>query len=388
MQDTGKFSPVASDFGSTKVEAHWMYGFSAYLDPQREEVRFLFDAREEIAHAIDKVVAMRWVTDGSKKDVVELSDCRLELISDPTGKRLQYEAEPQTNFLEGWQLTCPKVHHHFQQGVLIYNKTKYASFDIEVLKTDNRGMLGACVGPLYTQRQVIKPFILYNSRLGIEHFDIYHVHIRDFSAGPMTLGIWDSDELKLHKPLDLLHHANVTWHSYEAPLLRYYHGQTTALNDCLVRNRYLFTFVVISDPDEVIRIIQGQSMDLGAMLTKQFPLTHGSLSIPRYSFPVPCCHHESRDATRDTEEAAQEFFDSCKLHTAKDHDLGKSVVRPQLVEAVTQHSALLFCSGVQERIEVAPEIAHMVHVKFSAAWNFPFDCEHAHMEFSEQLDFF
>ena len=388
MQE-GTFFPLPSSFGSTKVHANWMYGFSALWDPMREELRFLFDSLEEKAKAIDKVLVFPDTADKRVEDAVELKDCRLELISDPVGRQAQHDAEFRiegdvVDFLEGWQLTCPGVGQEYQRGYLVYNSNKYTSFQIETIETERVGKIAACVGPLYTQRRVIKPFVLYSSKLGIEQFDIYHTLVSNFTvANPYMVGIWPSSELSEHQPLDFLSHPRVRWHSYEAPLLRYYHGQTTALNDCIVRNRHLFEYVVISDPDEIIRIAKGPSLDLAALLDKHFPPTHSSLAIPRFIFPTQCCQLPLGAETQDTEESSVEFFDSCKIHIMKDHQFGKNVVRPDLVEAVSQHITLLHRKDVQDRVFMDPDIAHMVHVKSDVGWGIPMECELGHEDFTQ-----
>ena len=369
-----------------------MYGFSALWDPFREEIRFLFDALEDKARAIDKVLVYPHSSNNCTEEATELHNCRLEIISDPVGRDNQHEAEFRiegdvVDFLEGWQLTCPGVRQHFQQGFLVYSSTKYSSFRIESIETERVGKIAACVGPLYTQRRVIKPFVLYSAQLGIERFDIYHTLVGDFTvANPWMVGIWPSAELSQHEPLDLFSHPRVRWHSYEAPLLRYYHGQTTALNDCIVRNRYLFEFIVISDPDEIIRIAQGPSNDMAAMLDRHLPPTHSSMAIPRYMFPTQCCQGHLGDQALDNEAASVQFFDSCRLHTMKDHDFGKNIVRPDLVEAVSQHITLLHREGVQERIILEPDVAHFVHVKFDVGWGLPMECKLGHEDFSHDVE--
>ena len=365
-----------------------MYGFSAFWDPLREELRFFFDSLEDKARAMDRVLVMHLSSDKRMEDAVELKDCKLEMISDPVGRYDQHDPGKRTkedvaDFLEGWQLTCPGVSQEYRQAYLVYSGNKYTSFHIETIETERVGKIAACVGPLYTQRRVIKPFVLYSSRLGIEQFDIYHTLVSNFTvANPLMMGIWPSLELSQHEPLDLFSHPKVRWHSYEAPIHRYYHGQTTALNDCIVRNRYRFEFVVISDPDEIIRIVQVPSLDLAAVLDRHLPSTHGNLLIPRYLFPSQCCQGQLGDETQDTEETSAEFFESCKLHTSKDHDRGKSVVRPDLVEIVSQHIPILYHTDVQDPIVLDPSVAHMVHIRSNSAWFVPTDCELGHEDFT------
>ena len=366
----------------------WIYGFSALWDPLREEVRFLFDSLDKNARAIDKVLLLRHATDKSMEGATELHGCRLDVISDPVGRQMQHEAEfriegDPVEFLEGWQLTCPGVRHDFKQGFLVYDGDKFASFQLESIETERAGKIAACIGPLYTQRRLTKPFVLYNTRLGIERFDIYHTLVSDFTvANPYMVGIWPSSELSQHRPLEFFPHERVRWHSYEAPLLRYYHGQTTALNDCIVRNRYLFEFVIISDPDEVIRIGQGPSMDLAALLDHHFPPKFSSLAVPRYNFPSQCCQRRLGDQSKDSEDSSVEYFDSCKLHIMKDHDFGKNIVRPDLVEAVSQHVTILHRQNVEERAFLEPDVAHLVHVKSDVGWGIPADCILGHEGFS------
>ena len=387
LQD-GIFVPLPSKFGFTKKHADWMYGFSALWDPLREELRFLFDSLESKARAIDRVLLLQHATDKHVEEAIELHGCRLEIISDPVGREMQHEAKFRVEgdpleFLEGWQLTCPRIRHSFQQGLLVFDGSKFTSFEIETIETVRLGKAAACVGPLYTQRRLIRPFVLYSARLGIERFDIYHTLFSNFTmANPYLSGIWPSSELSQHQPLVLFSHDRVRWHSYEAPPLRYYYGQTTALNDCIIRNRYLFEFVVISDPDELIRIKQGPSMDLATLLDQHFPPQFSSLAIPRYIFPVQCCQRRLGDESQDNADSSIEFFDSCKLHIMKDHDFGKNIVRPDLVEAVSQHVTILHRRSVQGQTFLEPDVAHLMHVKSDVGWGIPMDCNLGHEGFS------
>jgi len=218
--------------------------------------------------------------------------------------------------------------------------------------------------------------------LGIERINIYHaIANKKNVANPWMSGIFPSTEL-IHVPVKLFPHSRVRWYSYEAPPFRFYHGQTTALNDCLVRNRYLYDYLVVSDVDEVIRIVEGPKSDFGALLDQYFLPKTSSLAIPRYVFPMKCCNDHLETGKLDDEASSVQFFESCSVHTKKDHWLGKSVVRPELTEIITQHRTLLPRPGFDSRVILAPEVAHLVHVKGTASWGYALDCENAHEGFA------
>jgi hypothetical protein len=386
MQES-KLVPIATAFGSSKANPDWILGFSALRDPKRQEVRLFFDSFEELARQIDKVLFLQEMTDSITEGAYEVSGCILELISDPVGKSLQkdilyHEEGDALKVLEGWQLTCQDPNQDSKRALLIYNGTRYASFKIETISTKQQGKIAACVGPLYTKRRLTKPWVFFSTWLGIERFNIYHAIVGKVTLpNPWMSGIWPSSELNQHSQVDLFPHSSIRWYSYEAPPFRYYHGQTTALNDCLVRNRYLYEYLVISDVDEVIRTMEEPKSDLGALLDQHFPINTSNMVIPRYNFPIKCCKDHLDTETLDDEASSVQFFESCKLHVMKDHDFGKSIVRPELVEAVSQHISILHRPGFDSRVILDPHVAHLVHVNSNAGWTIPMECEAAHEGF-------
>ena len=158
-------------------------------------------------------------------------------------------------------------------------------------------------------------------------------------------------------------------------------GGGAALNDCLVRNRYLYENLVISGVDEVIRTMEGPKSDLGALLDQHFPINTSNMVIPRYNFHIKCCKYCLDTDSLDDEASSVQFFESCKLHVMKDHDSGKSIVRPELVEAVSQHISILHRPGFGSRVILDPNVAHLVHVNSNAGWTIPMECEAAHEHF-------
>jgi len=387
LQD-GNLVPTSAEFGLSKVDPDWIFGFSALRDPLRQEVRLFFDSYEEPARQIGKVFFLGQMTNSSIEGAHEVSNCSLELISDPAGQSVQKDTRANVEglqMLEGWQLTCPNPSQHFERALLVYNSTKYASFQIETIHTEKLGKIAACVGPLFTERRLTRPWIFYSKWLGIERINIYHAIVnKETVANPWMSGIFPSTELTQHVPVKLFPHSSVRWYTYEAPPLRYFHGQTTALNDCLVRNRYLYEFLVVSDVDEVIRIVEGPKSDFGALLDQHFPPNTSSLGIPRYIFPLKCCNYHLETGKLNDEASSVQFFESCSVHTKKDHWLGKSVVRPELTEIITQHRTLLPRPGFDPRVILAPEVAHLVHVKGTASWGYSLDCENAHEGFASE----
>lgn len=383
----GELFPLPAEIGSSKVQDDWIYAFSALRDPRRKEIRFLFDALEAKAKGIEKVVFLKQGPNSMLQGSYEVLGWQLELISDPAGRDMQRlmeyrkEGDP-LEFQEGWELTCQDHYQDSQRALLIYNGTRYASFQIETIEIDRIGKVAACVGPLYTERRLTKLWIDYSSKLGIERFHIYHAIPKDVSGvNPWSIGIWPSFELGRHSPVNLFHHDRIRWYTYEAPPLRYYQGQTTALNDCLVRNRYLFEYLAILDVDEIVRIDAGSRMDLGSLLDRHFPITASSMSIPRYNFPLRCCTHPFENKTWDQPELSIPFFESCRKHVMKDHDVGKSVLRPELVESASQHLPIRYRIDYESRISIDPKIAHIVHVSGHSGWGVPTDCKAAHEGF-------
>ena len=136
----------------------------------------------------------------------QVHECRLELISDPGGLEIQrdqvYSEGDAPRVVEGWQLTCPDTHSQHRQGVIVYNRTRYASFHIESILTKREGKIAACVASLFTERKIAKPWIAYSTKLGIESFNLYHALVSNFTADPWLYGIWPSSELAHHAPLN------------------------------------------------------------------------------------------------------------------------------------------------------------------------------------------
>jgi len=256
----------------------------------RQEVRLFFDSYEETARQIGRVFFLGEMTNSSVEGAheLEVSKCNLELTSDPEGQSVQKDIrqnERGLKMLEGWQLTCPNPSQKFERALLVYNGTRYASFQIETIHTEKLGKIAACVGPLFTERRLTRPWVSYSKWMGIERINIYHATVKSETvANPWMSGIFPSTELTQRIPVNLFPHSIVRWYSYEAPPLRYFHGQTTALNDCLVRNRYLYDYLVVSDVDEVIRIMEGPKYDLGATRSTLFP-QHQHLYYPPVQLP-------------------------------------------------------------------------------------------------------
>lgn len=94
-----------------------------------------------------------------------------------------------------------------------------------------------------------------------------------------------------------------------------------------------------------------------------------------------CCKDHLEKEGLDDKASSVQFFESCRLHVIKDHDLGKSIVRPELVEVVSQHISILHRPGFDSRVILDPHVAHIVHVKSDNAWKLPMDCEAAHEGF-------
>jgi len=92
---------------------------------------------------------------------------------------------------------------------------------------------------------------------------------------------------------------------------------------------------------------------------------------------MKCCNDHFELGKIYDQASSVQFFDSCNVHINKDHDLGKSVVRPDLVEIITQHTTLLHRPGFDSRVILAPEVAYLVHVRGNASWEMPLDCEDA-----------
>jgi len=381
-------TPVSKEFGDPKLDSGWIYGFSCLRDARRQEVRFFFDSTEELARQVEHVLYMRPATGDILKDA-KVSDCRLELISDPTVQAIRNDKsygveEEATIVLEGWQLTCPDHSAEAEIAVLVY-ADKYASFQIETIHPEKLGRIAACVGPLYTKRRFTKPWIFFNTKMGIERINIYHTVINNVTShNSWFSGMWPSSELNQPSPVEMFPHSSVRWFSYEAAPNRYYHGQTTALNDCLARNRYSFDYLAILDVDEVIRINEGPRFGLAELLDQHFPHNASNMVVPRYNFPEKCCDNHLHSETSDDEDTSVRFFESCKNHIMKDHDHGKSIVRPALVEALSQHITLIHRNGFDTRVTMDPAIAHLVHVNRNAGWGIQMDCEQAHEGFEKE----
>ena len=376
--------PVPTDFGSSKIKhADYMFGFSALRDTKREEVQLLFDGFPHLAAQMNRVLFFRSNITGGLTDAREVFDCKLGIISDPQGMYDQAqdrdEGDPDS-FSEGYQMICSDPDPDLDAALLVYNGTRYMMFTIKSIHTEEIGFIAACVGPLFTERRMTKPWFWYNTRLGIERFNIYHALVENVTIfKPWKAGIFGKpeDQLSRLNPVRLFPHDSVRWYTYEASPMRYFHAQTTALNDCLARNRYSFAFVVTLDVDEVIRIQRGPRFDLRLFLKQHFLPGASSMVIARYLFPLKCCNNHFEPETLESEESSADFFYSCTKYIMKDHDFGKTVVRPELVESITQHRVLKALPGFETSISLHPNYAHLAHVKGEAGWDIPQFCEEA-----------
>lgn len=378
--------PITTKFGSSKSDSSLIHGFSAYYDPKREEVLLLYDSLAETAAKIEKVLFLEQIIDNSLQGAHEAINCKQDIISDPGGQSWQtmrsdidQEGDPGV-FSEGYRLTCPESQGHFRYAVLLYTGNRYALFLIKKINVNSVGRVAACVGPLFSDRPLIKSWVSYNTFLGIERIYFYHALVANVTiTNPWKSGIFATPERQISRtnPMDLFVHDQAWWYTYEAPPLRFYHGQTTALNDCLARNRYLYQYIVVLDVDEFIRISGDLKYDLHELLNQHFLPEYSSMVFARYLYPAACCNDQFKPELADSQPLSVRYVESCRRYLFSDHDHGKSVARPDKVEAISQHVVLKSVPGFDSSIVLDAQIAHIAHIKGNGSWNFPTSCENA-----------
>ena len=302
--------PVSTEFGSSKIKhADYMFGFSALRDKKRQEVQLLFDGYPHLATQMNRILFFKNdISSGGLMNAQEVS-CKTDIISDPRGiydqAQNRDESDPDS-FSEGYQMICSDPDPELDAALVVYNGTRFMLLKIESIHTEQIGSVAACVGPLFTDRRITKPWFWYSTRLGIERFNIYHAIVENVTIfKPWKAGIFGNpeDQLSRNNPVRMFPHDNVRWYTYEAPPVRYFHGQTTALNDCLARNRYSFRYLLTSDVDEVIRIQTGPRYDLKSLLDQHFLPGASNMVIARYLFPLRCCADQLEPDTLESDDS-------------------------------------------------------------------------------------
>ena len=248
-----------------------------------------------------------------------------------------------------------------------HNGTRvYTRLAVETIATEKRHALGACVGPLFSHRVTLQPWLQYHKAMGVGHVTIYQAKLAHHEGLRDAFGIYAVEPTAKLKEAEFQHTALVDWRVFSPPAMRYFAGQSTVYNDCLFRNRWTYDFLLIVDTDEVVKIRSpGFQNDLPGFLHVSVPLLASTYMLPRVLYPRKCCQLQLG--------IDRGYFDSCQHFTEPDHWNGKMVVRPSLAEAITTHEMLQHISpSIRYKFADVNRIV-LKHVKTGASYGIESD---------------
>lgn len=133
--------------------------------------------------------------------------------------------------------------------------------------------------------------------------------------------------------------------------------QVLAYNECLVRSRYSYDYVMFLDVDEFIYLnatTMGRKapVSLPAFLRHTFPRRTASLELITYAYPKNC--------------PASTVSAFAERHKLRDRSLIKHhvklMVRPKHVQEVFVHFVIAVDDGWQEKLRVKEESAFLKHI--------------------------
>ena len=133
--------------------------------------------------------------------------------------------------------------------------------------------------------------------------------------------------------------------------------QVLAYNECLMRSRYSYDYVMFLDVDEFIYLnatTMGRKgpVSLPSFLRHTFPRRTASLELVTYAYPKNC--------------PASTVSAFAERHKLRDRDIIKHhvkvVARPKHVQEVFVHFVIAVDEGWQEKLRVKEEAAFLKHI--------------------------
>lgn len=215
--------------------------YSALRDEADKEVRVFFDAEAWLPSLwSNKCMFAGDHWDWQQPDNHILVDGNYKIASDRERR------------FNGYVMTCPDPGVNYTR--LIF--TVYASTDscglksvpIQSVKVEEQDTVGACMAVLFSTVPSYEHWLENAFNIGISHLNAYFTNVRDRMQIDGFYGI-HGDEFTPFQPIP---NPAVSYFHFNAPIHRYYFGQSTLFNECIYRNRRTHKYIMISDADELL----------------------------------------------------------------------------------------------------------------------------------------
>ena len=136
----------------------------------------------------------------------------------------EHVPKPELAVSTGFMLECNAPSSSPQTVALRY-KDAWTRLPIEKISTTYKGSVGACVGPFYSDRKQLIPWLAYHYKLGVQNFYLYSADWTVDHDLEGASGIFDSDELRAAAPVRHIGSSYAEWLVFRPSAVRYYAGE-------------------------------------------------------------------------------------------------------------------------------------------------------------------
>lgn len=267
---------------------------------------------------------------------------------------------------DGYVLTCPDPGEDYTRLIFtLHNDVDSCvlkAVPIEKLIVSDQRRVGACLPTMYSHQPIFDHWVEHMLKVGVSHIDVYYTSVHDLQATSLLYGVYQrSDQLIPFQPV-----ANpaVTYRYFRAPTHRFYFGQTTLVNECVYRNRWVHKYILVVDSDEFLHD-RHAGLDLVSRLDTLMPENVASISLGLALVYADC---PQNNASLTASPNCSSLFAEKITHlppSGFEHQPPKTIIAPNRVRLHANHRVREAAEGYELEAHVTMRDMYLKHVKFN-----------------------